>query len=99
MSVTCQTLCLIKSRLFSLMNILLLNYEFPPIGGGAANANLCLLKQYAGKKDLQIDVLTSAPKPGFFSVGLAILLLGVGVSLAGFILFGLITELAKMAPS
>jgi hypothetical protein len=44
-------------------------------------------------------VVMVAPKPGFFSVGLAILLLGVGVSLAGFILFGLITELAKMAPS
>lgn len=42
----------------------MLNYEFPPIGGGAANANLCLLKQYAGKPNLQIDVLTSAPKPG-----------------------------------
>jgi len=47
------------------MKILMLNYEFPPIGGGAANANLCLLKQYAGNSDLQIDLLTSAPKPGF----------------------------------
>jgi len=41
------------------------NYEFPPIGGGAGKANLCLLKQYAGRDDLVIDVLTSAPKPGF----------------------------------
>ncbi|MHC5059868.1 MAG: glycosyltransferase [Planctomycetota bacterium] len=40
------------------------NYEFPPIGGGAGKANLCLLKQYAGRDDLAIDVLTSAPKPG-----------------------------------
>ncbi|MBN2590587.1 MAG: glycosyltransferase family 4 protein [Sedimentisphaerales bacterium] len=47
------------------MKILMLNYEFPPIGGGAANANLYLLKQYAGKEDLQIDVLTSDQKPGF----------------------------------
>ena len=47
------------------MKILMLNYEFPPIGGGAANANLYLLKQYAGIEDLQVDVLTSAPKPGF----------------------------------
>lgn len=47
------------------MKILILNFEFPPIGGGAANANLCLLRQYAGNNDLQIDVLTSAPKPGF----------------------------------
>jgi len=42
----------------------MLNYEFPPIGGGAANAHLRLLKQYAGHEDLQADVLTSAPKPG-----------------------------------
>jgi glycosyltransferase involved in cell wall biosynthesis len=46
------------------MRILMLNYEFPPIGGGAAHAHLCLLKQYAGKEDLHVDVLTSAPKPG-----------------------------------
>jgi len=45
----------------------MLNYEFPPIGGGAAKANLCLLKQYAGRKDLRVDMLTSAPKPGFKS--------------------------------
>ncbi|MHC4146897.1 MAG: glycosyltransferase family 4 protein [Planctomycetota bacterium] len=42
----------------------MLNYEFPPIGGGAANAHLCLLRQYAGNDDLRVDVLTSAPKPG-----------------------------------
>jgi L-malate glycosyltransferase len=53
------------------MKILMLNYEFPPIGGGAANANLCLLKQYAGKPDLQIDVLTSAPKPGLIKENFA----------------------------
>jgi glycosyltransferase involved in cell wall biosynthesis len=46
------------------MKILMLNYEFPPIGGGAANANLCLLKQYAGRDDLDVDMLTSASKPG-----------------------------------
>jgi glycosyltransferase involved in cell wall biosynthesis len=47
------------------MRILMANYEFPPIGGGAGKANLCLLKQYAGRDDLVIDVLTSAPKSGF----------------------------------
>lgn len=46
------------------MNILMLNYEFPPIGGGAANAHLRLLRQYADMSDLRVDVLTSAPKPG-----------------------------------
>ena len=49
------------------MKILMLNYEFPPIGGGAAKANLCLLKQYAGRDELRLDVLTSAPKPDFVS--------------------------------
>jgi len=46
------------------MKILMLNYEYPPIGGGAANAHRCLLQQYADKSDLKVDVLTSAPKPG-----------------------------------
>ena len=44
----------------------MLNYEFPPIGGGAAGANLCLLKEYQKNSDLTVDLLTSAPKPGFF---------------------------------
>jgi glycosyltransferase involved in cell wall biosynthesis len=47
------------------MKIMMLNYEFPPIGGGAGKAHLAILKQYAGKSDLQVDVLASAPKPGF----------------------------------
>lgn len=51
----------------SKLNLLMLNYEFPPIGGGAGNAHLCLLRQYADNSDLIIDVLTSAPKPGFFT--------------------------------
>ena len=49
------------------MNVLMLNYEFPPIGGGAANANLHLLKEYAGCGEIRVDVLTSAAKPGFFA--------------------------------
>jgi len=47
------------------MKILMLNYEFPPIGGGAGHAHLSILKQYAGRNDLIVDVLASAPKPGF----------------------------------
>jgi len=46
------------------MKILMLNYEFPPIGGGAAQAHLCLLRQYANNNLLWVDVLTSAPEPG-----------------------------------
>ncbi len=47
------------------IRLLMLNFEFPPIGGGAANAHYYLLKEYAGSKGLTIDVLTSAPQPGF----------------------------------
>lgn len=46
------------------MKILMLNYEFPPIGGGGGQAHLALLRQYAGRGDLEVDVLTSAPTPG-----------------------------------
>jgi len=47
------------------MKILMLNYEFPPVGGGAGKAHLCLLKEYARKSHLTIDVLTSSPTLGF----------------------------------
>jgi glycosyltransferase involved in cell wall biosynthesis len=46
------------------MKILMLNYEFPPIGGGGGQAHQALLRQYAGRGDLEVDVLTSSPKPG-----------------------------------
>ncbi len=42
------------------MRILMLNYEFPPLGGGAGNANYYLLKEFAQEKDLQIDLVTSS---------------------------------------
>jgi glycosyltransferase involved in cell wall biosynthesis len=48
------------------LNILMLNYEFPPIGGGAANAHYHILKEYAKMPELKVDVLTSAQRPGFF---------------------------------
>jgi L-malate glycosyltransferase len=46
------------------MKILMLNYEFPPIGGGAGHAHQCLLDQYSRNKTLQVDVLTSGCEPG-----------------------------------
>jgi glycosyltransferase involved in cell wall biosynthesis len=42
------------------MNILMLNYEYPPLGGGAGNATYYILKQFAGYKDLHIDLITSS---------------------------------------
>lgn len=49
------------------MKILMLNYEFPPIGGGGGQAHQSLLKQYAGRPGLVVEVLTSAPQPEFFT--------------------------------
>ncbi|MCI0499182.1 MAG: glycosyltransferase family 4 protein [Planctomycetales bacterium] len=42
----------------------MLNYEFPPIGGGAGHAHRCLLDEYSRRADMQVDVLTSHPGTG-----------------------------------
>ncbi len=42
----------------------MLNYEFPPIGGGAGQAHLNILGQFANHPELQVDVLTSAVGKG-----------------------------------
>ncbi len=47
------------------MRVLMLNYEFPPIGGGGGQAHRSLLAQYADREDLVVDVLTSAAGRGF----------------------------------
>jgi glycosyltransferase involved in cell wall biosynthesis len=38
----------------------MLNYEFPPLGGGSANATYYLLDQFAREQSLEIDLVTSA---------------------------------------
>jgi glycosyltransferase involved in cell wall biosynthesis len=45
---------------------MMLNYEFPPIGGGAGKAHQAILKQYAIRNDILVDVVTSGPKPGSY---------------------------------
>jgi len=45
------------------MKILMLNYEFPPIGGGGGKAHLHLLEEFAKKENVSIDVLTSNAAP------------------------------------
>ena len=42
--------------------VLMLNYEFPPLGGGAGNATYCLLKEFSKPKykDLEIRPINSA---------------------------------------
>jgi len=63
------------------MRVLMLNYEFPPVGGGGGQAHRALLQQYAGRPDLDVDVVTSAPKPGVFMEQMAanVLVFKVGI--------------------
>lgn len=42
------------------MKILMLNYEFPPLGGGCANANFYLFEQFKNYPNLEIDLVTSS---------------------------------------
>jgi glycosyltransferase involved in cell wall biosynthesis len=42
------------------MRVLVLNYEYPPLGGGAANATKYLLAEYAKIPGLYVDLVTSA---------------------------------------
>lgn len=43
------------------MRILFLNYEYPPLGGGAGNATEYLLREFALMPDIQVDLVTSSP--------------------------------------
>lgn len=42
------------------MNILMLNYEYPPLGGGAGVATKYLLSEFASRPDISIDLVTSS---------------------------------------
>lgn len=42
------------------MKILFFNYEYPPLGGGAAYASQNILKEYAGFSNLEVDFVTSS---------------------------------------
>ena len=42
------------------MRVLFFNYEYPPLGGGAANATLCILRELSEIADLEVDLVTSA---------------------------------------
>lgn len=42
------------------MRILFFNYEYPPLGGGAANATAYILKEYSKIPDLKVDLVTSS---------------------------------------
>ncbi len=38
------------------MRVLMLNNEFPPLGGGMGTVNQALFNTYAGDSDLEIDL-------------------------------------------
>jgi len=38
----------------------MLNYEYPPLGGGAANATYYILKEFSQMDDIEIDLVTSS---------------------------------------
>ncbi len=40
--------------------VLFFNYEYPPLGGGAANATKYILLEYAKRSDVCVDLVTSA---------------------------------------
>jgi glycosyltransferase involved in cell wall biosynthesis len=42
------------------MRLLMLNNEFPPLGGGTGTVNHALLQQFAQVRDLEIDLVTSS---------------------------------------
>lgn len=42
------------------MRVLFLNYEYPPLGGGAGNATFYLLREFAKIPDLEVDLVTSS---------------------------------------
>jgi glycosyltransferase involved in cell wall biosynthesis len=42
------------------INVLLLNYEYPPLGGGAANATKRIIEEYQKMPELHISLVTSS---------------------------------------
>lgn len=42
------------------MKVLFLNYEYPPLGGGAANATACILEEWGQDKSLEVHLVTSS---------------------------------------
>lgn len=42
------------------MRILFFNYEYPPLGGGAANATAYILEEYSKIPELEVDLITSS---------------------------------------
>jgi hypothetical protein len=51
-----------KSKTNNKLKILVLNYEFPPLGGGASPVSYEIAKGYAKNKNNSVDVVTMGYK-------------------------------------
>ncbi|MEL6269268.1 MAG: hypothetical protein AAFR22_05605, partial [Chloroflexota bacterium] len=49
------------------MRLLMLNNEYPPIGGGTATANYYVVREMA-RRGLSVDLVTSTPSNAQFQV-------------------------------
>lgn len=47
------------------MRVLFFNYEYPPLGGGAANATKQILKEYSKMDGVEVDLVTSSIDSGY----------------------------------
>jgi L-malate glycosyltransferase len=47
------------------MRVLFLNYEYPPLGGGAATASSNILREFSKIHDLKVDLVTSSHDEAF----------------------------------
>lgn len=47
------------------MRVLFFNYEYPPLGGGAANATSYILREFSKIPDLEVDLVTSSADEKF----------------------------------
>jgi len=47
------------------MKVLFLNYEYPPLGGGAGNAASCILREFSKISGLEVDFVTSSHDEDF----------------------------------
>ncbi|CAN2046371.1 Glycosyltransferase family 4 protein [Candidatus Magnetomoraceae bacterium gMMP-1] len=55
-----HNICFVERKYFFKMKILMIAYEFPPLGGGSANKVYYTLKEFSKIKDLNIDLITSS---------------------------------------
>jgi len=47
---------MVNNKVKKKLKILMLNYEFPPLGGGAGNATYYILKEFSKTKNLKTPI-------------------------------------------